>query len=584
MGHFNAHAALAVDAGGRLWLAWDEGGPEWGKDTGYFWHPTLTLDGHIAVKRFRERGTGLYESRWIQVRVREKDGWHHVPLIPERMPAELQEFVELPALVADSAGRMWLLFRHRTCRRPREDGWAASGRWDMWALAWLGHEWSAPVPLPDSGGRNDMRAAVGTDAQGTAWVAYATDHRPYFPQSMPERNLSITLCSLVAAPEPGGWQSGAPVTPAPALPQRKVHATESEDVARVRTHSVRHHGRTYRIYRGDLHRHTDISSDGVGDGSLMDLHRYALDVAALDFILVADHNMGNDREYSWWRTQKANDLYTVPGTFISMYGYERSVRYPNGHRNVIWTRRGHRTLALPNQAIPAQMARDTSRLYEYLRASDGICTAHTTASDQGTDWRQWDGRLEPIVELFQGYHTSYEMAGAPLAIDERALLVHGPYKPDGFVQEALQKGYRLGFQASSDHIATHTSYACVLAEEFTRTGLVEAMRKRHTYAATDNILVDFRARELALMGDECAMSEPSFDIVVVGTAPLAEVTILRNGQVVHRATPADKNARSVHLRWTDPQPERRKTSYYYVRTVQRDGHMAWASPIWVRVD
>ena len=49
-------------------------------------------------------------------------------------------------------------------------------------------------------------------------------------------------------------------------------------------------------------------------------------------------------------------------------------------------------------------------------------------------------------------------------------------------------------QASSDHVSTHVSYALILAEDFTRQGLLDAMRKRHAYAATDNIIVDFRAQ------------------------------------------------------------------------------------------
>ena len=140
----------------------------------------------------------------------------------------------------------------------------------------------------------------------------------------------------------------------------------------------------------------------------MDLHRYALDAAALDFILVSDHNMGSDKEYPWWRTQKANDLYTVPRAFISMYGYERSVPYPNGHRNVIWTERGHRTLPLPRAGIRKQMAEDTGKLYDYLRRTGGICTPHTSATEQGTNWAEHDDALEPVVELFQGFDSSYE--------------------------------------------------------------------------------------------------------------------------------------------------------------------------------
>jgi hypothetical protein len=326
---------------------------------------------------------------------------------------------------------------------------------------------------------------------------------------------------------------------------------------------------------------TDISHDGPGDGSLMDLHRYALD-AALDFVLVADHNMGNDNEYSWWRTQQANDLYTVPGAFISMYGYERSVRYPNGHRNVIWAKRGHRTLPLPQQAIPAQLQADTARLYAYLRQTGGICTLHTSASDQGTNWEvPHDPDLEPFVELFQGYHTSYEAPGSPKAIDEKTERIHGPYRADGFVSLAPGKGYRLGFQASSDHISTHVSYCCVLAEEFSREGLVSAMRKRHSYAATDTIVLDVRMGP-ALMGDEVRTARPKLDVVVLGTGPLEAVEVLRDGAVVHTAK-AGTNPEQTRFGWEDPAPVRGgRVSYYYVRARQRDGQRAWSSPLWVR--
>jgi hypothetical protein len=66
---------------------------------------------------------------------------------------------------------------------------------------------------------------------------------------------------------------------------------------------------------------------------------------------------------------------------------------------------------------------------------------------------------------------------------------------------ALDKDYRLGFQASSDHISTHVSYACILAEEFSRKRLIKSMRRRHSYAATDNIVLDVRLGN-HLMGDE----------------------------------------------------------------------------------
>ncbi len=231
----------------------------------------------------------------------------------------------------------------------------------------------------------------------------------------------------------------------------------------------------------------------MGDGSLMDLHRYALDAVAFDYIMVGDHNMGQDNEYCWWQTQHANDLYTVPGAFISMYGYERSVPYPNGHRNVIWTTRGHRTLPLP-KPVAGAMQKDTDQAVRLpppnRRHLHAAHVGHQPGHRLGST--PHDPALEPFVELFQGYHTSYEAPGAPKVITSKTERIHGKYEAAGFVSNALAKGYKLGFQASSDHISTHVSYACILAEEFSRKGIVEAMKKRHTYAATDNIILDVR--------------------------------------------------------------------------------------------
>jgi hypothetical protein len=570
---FAAHITLASDRAGRLWAAWDESGPQWGKDTGFLYQKS-------AASR-------LYSSRRVRIKCLAGGKWREPQVDFEAaLPVDLKEFNELPQLQGDSEGRMWLAFRHRTCFRPREDGWAIQGRWDVYASAFLGDRWTAPVELPHSGGRNDMRISAQRDPEGTVYFAYAGDNRGRLPGPPPPglapRNHSIAVSRLSGAAGPKAVQL---VERKRAVPKvTPIHPREAEQVARIRGYKVEIGGKTYRIYRGDLHRHTDISGDGIGDGSIMDLHRYALDAAAFDYVLVTDHNMGNDNEYSWWRTQKANDLYTVPGRFISMYGYERSVRYPNGHRNVIWTERGHRTLPLPQQALPAQMKRDTARLYAELRRTGGICTLHTSATDQGTDWAEpHDAALEPFVELFQGYHTSYEKLGAPKTVSDTTDQIHGPYRPLGFVDRALDKGYRLGFQASSDHISTHVSYACILAEDFSRKGLVEAMRKRHTYAATDNIVLDVRMGTLALMGEEVRTDKPRLSVVALGTGPIGRVEIIRNGEVAHTYLP-EKNTGEARFTWEDPTPRKgEKASFYYVRVVQIDGHMAWASPIWVTV-
>jgi hypothetical protein len=122
-----------------------------------------------------------------------------------------------------------------------------------------------------------------------------------------------------------------------------------------------------------------------------------------------------------------------------------------------------------------------------------------------------------------------------------------------------------------------------LAEEFSRKGLLDAMRKRHTYAATDNIVLDVRSGAQGIMGDELTTSQPRLDVVVLGTGPLDRVEVIRNGEVSHTERPKLEAAES-RFRWEDPAPRKGEMpSYYYVRVIQKDGQMAWASPIWVRV-
>ena len=58
-------------------------------------------------------------------------------------------------------------------------------------------------------------------------------------------------------------------------------------------------------------------------------------------------------------------------------------------------------------------APDTQMLYRYLKQFGGIVASHTSGTDMGTDWRDNDPQVEPVVEIYQGDRQNYEMPGAP---------------------------------------------------------------------------------------------------------------------------------------------------------------------------
>ena len=107
--------------------------------------------------------------------------------------------------------------------------------------------------------------------------------------------------------------------------------------------------------------------------------------------------------------------------------------------------------------------------------------------------------------------------------------------------------------------------------------MLKAVKQRHCYAATDNILVDFRCGD-HIMGDEMITQKaPTFHMHLVGTGDFAKIDLLRDSEVVHTLKAPGREFKGD---WTDPNP-RAGTHYYYVRIVQADGEVAWGSPIWV---
>ena len=353
-------------------------------------------------------------------------------------------------------------------------------------------------------------------------------------------------------------------------------------------------GRRLRIVRGDFHRHTELSWDGGGaaDGNLVDFYRYLIDAGGMDFGASTDHH-GGVWPYWWWYSQKLTDMYHVPGAYVSIFGYERSAVFPNGHRNMFFARRsearvtpwflkeGARQFGLPvgpqgdepGIGTGELVENDTKLLDEDVRKLNGIAISHTSGTRMGTDWRDNDPDLEPVVEIYQGARTSYERLGAPLVVDvneDQEHMERAGYQPEGMVHNAWAKGYKLGIITSSDQGSTHISYAMVYTEDFSRQGILDATRKRHTYGATDNIILDVRLGG-HFMGDEIRMEHPRpIRVKVLAPRAVVKVDVIKDNKVVYSTRPSSRN---VDFEFRDQGPVEGR-HFYYVRAQQDDRMIA----------
>ncbi len=616
-------ADLAVDGAGRVWVAWEEGAANWGKDFGYE-NPKHRIN--------LKQGERLYDprrARTPRVAVFADGRWQQ----PTRPPASQaapylnQGLFQNPRLGIDGNGSAWVLLRHQ---------WRGAGRWgghlfDIYATTWRGDDWITPIPLTGSTGRIDTVVSTAPAPGGSLVAAVVGDGRR-LPVGLPRKHqVSVMTLDGRHVPDGRGVPTFEALRPSSVPAHVPTHPSEAAEVESIRSHRVALGGERWKIVRGDLHRHTEISMDGAIDGSLVDAYRYALNAAQLDFLGVTDHNYGqwldtdepdypqSDNDFQFWRTQKHADLFYVPGRFTPLYGYERTTNFPLGHRNIFHARRGVFSLRVPRLHVrerPGLIGSDPPRLWAYLRRTGGIGIPHTTATTMGTDWSRRNDDVIPVTEIYQGDRNSYEAQGAP-----RAALPDSPGRGSagvaphqmGLVQNALGVGYRMGFIASSDHYSTHISYANLIVPDRTtmREDLMDAFRARRSYASTDNIVVDFHAAGVHQGSALLAPESPEFSVRIRGTAPILAVELVKNNRVVYTRT--GEGAKDLAFLYRDedfaetsmgptvlirdwsrpetgirPRPNSRE-SFYYLRVLQsfsddepgREGEIAWSSPIFV---
>ncbi len=161
--HFEARPSLVCDHEDRLWIAYEEGDEQWGKD--------------YSTNMFRKigfeenPGNALYIKRTVQVKCL-MDGQVLRPAgdLQKAIAEQSANNRSVPRLSADAAGGIWLLYRHH----PRPQG--VGEVWNSFAVRYNGKQWAAPRRLAFSDNLMDNRPALAPLGQGILAV-YSGDGR-----------------------------------------------------------------------------------------------------------------------------------------------------------------------------------------------------------------------------------------------------------------------------------------------------------------------------------------------------------------------------------------------------------------------
>jgi hypothetical protein len=299
-----------------------------------------------------------------------------------------------------------------------------------------------------------------------------------------------------------------------------------------------------RSYWCDLH---GQSEETIGTNSARELIEFARDRAFLDGM----SHQGNDFQITtpfWNELNALTREYNRDGSFIVFPGYEWSGNTGlGGDRNVLFMREGEQIHRSSHALVPdhddlGSDANSADQLFAALKDRDCVVFAHI--GGRYADIRiAHDARIERSVEVHSDWGTF-----------------------EWLLHDALEQGYRVGILANSDghkgrHGASHPGaslfgayggLSCLLAEELTRAGLIDALRRRHHYATTGcRLVLDVRASfddaELfaadpqlgptisakvrsAMMGDILRCTDDAVELTVeaVASAPIERLEI-RNG-------------------------------------------------------
>lgn len=333
------------------------------------------------------------------------------------------------------------------------------------------------------------------------------------------------------------------------------------------------------IYFGDLHVHGEASGDAVGPQEFT--HVFARDYLGLDFASFGDHASGGTTWAPWEQTKAQNAKDRDLPWYDTLNGYERSFR--NGHKNCYF----------PDDDPPFYGGENSTALWGLLDGREALTVPHTSNTDSGgamnaagekvwttMDWGPQSEQYQRVVEIVQ-VRSSYEQD----AIDPDLQVTQGGHGAS--VQDALAMGHTMGFIGSTD---THDGmpgskrgWAALIAPKLERRALWEAMRDRRCYATSGvKILLDFSLND-APLGSEItvptATTPRRIRAEVIGTTDLKRLDLIRNGKLFASSQPQGIQAT---FEGYDDSPLAGRT-YYYLRVIQADGQMAWASPVWVEV-
>jgi len=371
-----------------------------------------------------------------------------------------------------------------------------------------------------------------------------------------------------------------------------------------------------RLYWGFIHGHTQ-KSDGML--SLNDYFQNLID-AGLDFGTNTEHDrIWETSNEDFKEIKEKIEKLNQEGKLVSLFGYEWGKWYTRYGDICIY----HKDDSIPIFRSEINKFNSIKKVIKILEKYMGkvLMVGHHSALRPGfRDWNYFHKDLEKLVEIYScwGNQEYSYFSGNPLP-PRYKFFGYGEYarkrgaileSSSSFVQNALEKGYKLGFTAGGDdHYGIYPSgpidtdngiyppgiMAIWTSSKLTKEHLWRALYNRRCYGTTGpRVIIEFYLNGFE-MGDIININENKdlfqkriLNFKLISPLKIREIHIIRNNKIFKKLLPKEttidhslidnQNFSEICFR-SDITSE--NFIFYYLRIFLQGKNMAWSSPIWI---
>jgi len=368
------------------------------------------------------------------------------------------------------------------------------------------------------------------------------------------------------------------------------------------------------LFWGYIHGHSN-KSDGMRD---VEEYFKNLINAGLNFGTITDHDHKWETSNEDFEDIKRTVNKYSSEDFVSFFGYEYGSWYTGYGDICIY----HYDENLPILRSDVNRYNSTKKLIKNLKSHKDkvLLIAHHTALRPGyRNWDYFDNSIEKLVEIYSTWGSQenshkdgnrlpprYKFFGYGKYARKRGPILE---KNGSFVQDALKRGYKLGFTAGGDdHFGIYPSgpgdpdngiypsgIMAVWAKKLTKESIWNALLNRRCYGSTGpRIIIEFQLAQF-FMGDIISLEEfpqlqskREIKVKVISPIKIIKIELIRNNSIYKTF---DVNSTITELILLDRENfkefslthinGKEKFVFYYPRIILEQENMAWASPIWL---